>query len=109
MEETARMVTESLQAGKSDEEVLLETHLALAKEDRIQTNGAPPASQASTFAAIFADHDRRMEETARMVTESLQAGKSDREVLLETLLAKAKADRIRKISRDGAGPRIGDQ
>jgi hypothetical protein len=50
-----------------------------------------------------------MEETARMVTESLQAGKSDMEVLLETLLAKAKADRIRIKSREEAGPRVGDQ
>jgi len=89
----------------SDQEVLWESQLALAKADRIQANGVSLASRTSTFAAIFADHDRRMEETARMTTKSLHAGKSDREVLLETRLAIERDKRIRKqAAKAGTGP-----
>jgi hypothetical protein len=71
---------------------------------------ASPESRQLDYAAIFADHDRRMEETARLTTESLQAGKSDREILLETLLAIERDKRIRKQAATArAVPKTEDQ
>jgi hypothetical protein len=57
----------------------------------ISSNSTPPPSRPISSDAVFADLDRWMQETARLATDSLLAGKSDREVALESALHRERA------------------
>jgi hypothetical protein len=56
----------------------------------------PPVSQRTSSAASLDELKQYMHRAARNVTASLQAGKSDREALLEATLADVVAKRLQK-------------